>query len=670
MTTSKDEQLAQAEEQRRRLGVLQGIADHAVASLADGRLLWDTWLTHASRHGRYGFTNTLLIPAQRPSATDVRSYDAWQKQGRQVRRGETGIRIISTRGKPRTVFDVEQTGGRAIERSECTPVEGWQRLSRLAADLDFYVDRGQGWTYLGRPGRRIQVPPELDETAAASLLAHQLAHALCPGERVDAVSADSAACHGVRRVMADSVAYLVLAALGVRVAHLLFPPPSQWAGTDVRSDSSAAIRAVGDQVVRTSTRMRRRLTEAAARNNHSANASPAHAPTKAAHPQGDAPPARPVQKHPDASGADLRAALADAHHFFRRSLPGSWGARYLARRGFTATMQELWEIGLAPRARQSLLRHLRQLGHHEQTLVEAGLAKRSDNGDFFDLFRDRVVFPLRDQDGEVVGFIGRRRDDAPGPKYLNTPETEVFRKGEVLFGLHEARAQLARNARPLLVEGPLDAIAVNATLQETYAAIAPCGTAITTSHIETIAAHTDLATSGLAIALDGDPAGRAGAIRAWRALRNITGPVDVAVLPQGQDPAELLSTTRHSSVRESLLSVTPLADLLVDERLQRFGGALEFVESRVTAAQAAAAMIAELQPDQIGRQVTRVAARTGMAPAEITALVASAISPDPAPTGPDVSLPPPPAPRQQAPDVRSPRDAAPSKRPDTHRRTA
>ncbi|GAA1892376.1 toprim domain-containing protein [Actinomadura bangladeshensis] len=663
MTTSQDEQLAQAEERRRRLSVLQGIADHAVASLADGRLPWDTWLTHASRHGRYGFTNTLLIPAQRPSATDVRSYDAWQKQGRQVRRGETDIRIISTRGKPRTVFDIEQTNGQAIERNECTPAEGLHRLSRLAADLDFYVDRGQGWTYLGRPGRRIQVPPELDESAAASLLAHQLAHALCPGGRIDAVSADSAACHGVRRVMADSVAYLVLAELGLPVVHLSFPSASQWAGTDVRSDSSAAIRAVGDQIVRTSTRIRRRLTKAAAINSGSANASPRLIPEKAAHSQGDAPPARSAQQYPDVARADLQAALAAAHHFFRRNLPGSWGARYLIRRGFTATMQEQWEIGLAPRARQPLLHHLRQLGHHEQTLVEAGLAKRSDNGDLFDLFRDRVMFPLRDQDGEVVGFIGRRRDDAPGPKYLNTPDTEVFRKGVVLFGLHEARAQLVRNARPLLVEGPLDAIAVNATLPETYAAIAPCGTAITTSHIETLAAHTDLPTSGLAIALDGDPAGRAGVIRAWRTLRNITGPVDVAVLPQGQDPAELLSTTRHSSVRESLLSVTPLADLLVDEKLQRFGGALEFVESRVTAAQAAAAMIAELQPDQIGRQVTRVAARTGMAPAEITALVASAISPDPAPTGPDVSLPPPP-------DVRSPRDAAPSKRPDTHRRTA
>ncbi|URN07671.1 toprim domain-containing protein [Actinomadura madurae] len=665
MTRSNDEQRAQVEEQRRRLGVLQGIAGHAVAGLADGRLPWDTWLTHASRHGRYGFTNTLLIPAQRPSATDVRSYDAWQKQGRQVRRGETGIRIISTRGKPRTVFDIGQTDGQEIKRNECTPAEGLQRLFRLAADLDFYVDRGQGWTYLGRPGRRIPVPPELDETAAASLLAHQLAHALRPGGHIDTAGAYAASCRGVRRVMADSVAYLVLAELGLQVAHLSFPPPPRWAGTDVRTDSPAAIRAVGDQIVRTSTRIRRRLTEAAANSSHPASASPAFVREKPAHSQGDAPPARSAQQHPEASTADLRAALADAHHFFRRNLPGSWGAHYLIRRGFTATTQAQWEIGLAPRARQSLLRHLRQSGHHDQTLIECGLVKRRDNGELFDVFRDRVLFPLRDQDGEIVGFIGRRRDDASGPKYLNTAETTVYRKGEVLFGLHEARNQLAREARPMLVEGPLDAIAVNATLPETYAAVSPCGTAITASHIEAIAAHTDLAVSGLAIALDGDSAGRAGAIRAWRTLHSITAPLDVAVLPQGQDPAELLSTTRHPGVRESLLSVTPLADLLVDERIHKFGGALEFVESRLSAARAAAALIAELQPDQIGRQVNRVAARTGMDPAEITALVASAISPD---LDSAASLSRPPA-RGPGPRSQSPRARTPSQRPNPHRRT-
>ncbi|NEA29485.1 toprim domain-containing protein [Actinomadura bangladeshensis] len=658
MTPSNDEQRAQAEEQRRRLGVLQGIAAHAVAGLADGRLPWDTWLAHASRHGRYGFTNTLLVPAQRPSATDVRSYDAWQKEGRQVRRGETGLRIISTRGKPRTVFDIEQTDGQAIERNECTPAEGLQRLSRLAADLDFYVDRGQGWTYLGRPDRRIHLAPELDDTVAVSLLAHQLAHALRPGGHIDTATSHSAPCRGVHRVMADSVAYLVLAELGLRNAQLSFPPVRQWAGTDARTDSSAAVRAVGGEIVRTSTRIGHRLAPMGPDASRPTT-------TPAARDQDTAPPTSPRPASTTPSHSRLRAALADAHRFYQQNLPNSWGARYLARRGFTPTVQAQWAVGLAPRGRHPLLRHLRQRGHSDQTLVDAGLAKRTDNGDLFDLLRDRVVFPLRDQDGEVVGFIGRRRDDAPGPKYLNTPETELFHKGEILFGLHERRARLRTTARPLLVEGPLDAIAVNAALPETYAAVAPCGTAITPSHIGAIAAHTDLGDSGLAIALDGDPAGRAGAIRAWRTLRSIPGPVDAIVLPPGCDPAEILSKTTENTVREPLLTVTPLVDLVIDERIQRFGGALEFVESRVAAAHAAAALIAELQPGQIGRQVTRVATLTGMDASEITGLVAAAISPDP-----DASLPPsaPPLP-QQAPELRPPRAKPPARRTSTHRRT-
>ncbi|MEU8804833.1 toprim domain-containing protein [Spirillospora sp. NPDC048819] len=654
------------EQQRRALDVLQGIADHAVARLADGRLRWDAWLVHASRHGRYGFTNTLLIPAQRRSATDVRSYDAWQKAGRQVRRGETGIRIISTRGRPRAVFDIEQTEGAAIEKQTLSLAEGLRRLSLVAAHLGFYVDRGQGWTYLGRPGRRVQVPPELDDTAAASLLAHQLIHALRPGGHLDTAGANSAPCRGVRRVLADSGAYIVLAELGLPVAHLSFPPAQQWAGMDVRTDSPAAIRAVGDQIVRTSRRISRHLRDLidAPEPGHRLPAAPTQE-TDSPQAMRSASTAEHVRRPSDDLLSQLRAALADAHRFYLGQLSGSWGARYLASRGFDPTLQERWELGFAPRSRNALLQHLRALGHRDQVLLQAGLVKQRDGGEPFDLFRDRVLFPLRDHDGQIVGFIGRRRDEAQGPKYLNTPETALFRKAERLFGLHEVRPQLAGTARPLLVEGPLDAIAVNATMPETYAAIAPCGTAITSTQVDVIAAHADLATTGLVMALDGDPAGRAGAIRAWRTLHHITARLETAVLSHGRDPAELLSPTRQSTVHKALLSVTPLADLVIDERIQRSGGQLEFIESRVAAAQAAAPLIVELPPDQIARQITRVAARTGMAPAEVTALVASAISPDPPP---DSEPPQRATTRQQQPVAPHRPHTTSSKR--THRRTA
>jgi DNA primase len=653
---TSDDQLAQAEALEHRLGFLRGLADHAVARLADGRLRWDTWLEHSSRHGRLGFTNTLLISAQRPSATDVRSYDAWQKQQRQVRRGETGIRILSTSGRPRTVFDLEQTDGETVEQERCSPSEGLRRLSLLAADLGLYVDRGQGWTYLGRPDRRVQIAPELDATTAATLLAHQLAHAVGPGGSDDTITMDSASCHGVRRVVADSIAYIILAGLGLDASHLSFPSPRQWAGTDARTDSAGAVRAIGEQIIDTSGRLQRRL-----RNSAEATASS----TEPANQQTHRPAGTQAKTAPQAQGdsvSPLRAALAEAHRFYRRNLPGSWGARYLADRGFSTAVQDRWEVGLAPRARDALVRHLRELGHLDRTLIESGLAKQKADGDLFDLLRERVLFPLRDPDGAIVGFIGRRRDGAGGPKYLNTPETALFHKRAVLFGLHEGRGRLAGDARPLLVEGPLDAIAVNTAMPEVYVAVAPCGTAVTAEQVEAIAVHTDLESSGLVIALDGDAAGQAGALRAWKAVRRITGPVDVAVLPQGQDPAEILSPPGRSTVAEALLPAIPLSDLLVDERIQRFG-ALEFAETRLAAAQAAAALIAELPPRHIARQVTRVADRTGIDPAEVTALVTAAISPDPSR---DVSLPPLASLEQQEPPSRAASGAASHQR--SHRR--
>lgn len=663
MTASSDaEQPAQAGEQRSRLDVLRGIADHMVSRLADGRLQWDAWLEEASRHGRYGFTNTLLIVAQRPSATDVRSYDAWQKAGRQVRRGETALRIFSARGKLRAVFDIEQTDGEAIEEELPPSSDGLDRLTRLASDLGFYVDRGQGWTYLGGPRRRIPVAPELDDTTAAALLAHQLAHALHPGDHIDTVSASSPFCHGVRRVFADSVTYLVLADLGLDVSQLSFAPPRRWAGTDARANPAGAVRAVGEQIVRTSTRLRRRLHDLAESAPHTSGAEVTMRPGR---PQRSPSPIELNQQPPEASTSRLRAALADAHEFFRQALPGSWGVGYLASRGFTPAIQERWEVGFAPRARHSLVEHLRKLGHSDQTLLEAGLAKQRDSGGIFDLFRDRVLFPLRDSTGEAVGFIGRRRDDAPGPKYLNTPETELFRKSEILFGLYEGRPQLVGGGRPLLVEGPLDAIAVNTALPDTYAAVAPCGTAITTEQVKRIGDHTDLGATGLVLALDGDPAGRAGAIRAWRTLRHVAGPIEVAVLPEGRDPAELLSPTGETSVREALLSVTQLADLVIDEKIQRFGGALEFVESRFAAAKAAAPLIADLPPEQTARQIARVAAATGMDPSEVTNLVVSVISSNPAPGTP---LSPPRSSGHSKANTDDSARTAPAKR--THRRTA
>ncbi|MDL4813193.1 toprim domain-containing protein [Actinomadura opuntiae] len=624
-----------AEEERHlQADFLQGVAEYGVAGLLEGRLSWTEWLKHASRHGRYGFTNTLLIPAQRRTATDIRSYDDWKKEGRQVLRGETGIRILSRSGKPRPVFDIEQTDGVALEEPEpVSTSDGLARLARMTADLGLYLDRGQGWTYLGDPARRLPVAPEMDDLAAATRLAHQLAHVLDARGRLDASNLDQDECHGARRAFADSVAFLVLAEAGLPTEHLSFSAPRSWAGTDERANATRTVRLVGEQVVRTASRLRYRLSKLPP-----PDSAPALKQNVLAQVEQKRSTRSPASREtpdaeteaPSSAREELLAALEEAHRFFIANLAGSWGASYLAGRGFSPEIQARWQVGHAVRSRQALVQHLRKRGHSDEVIVAAGLAKPGRDGELTDVFRDRVLLPFRNSDGAIVGFVGRQQDGFAGPKYLNTPDTVLFHKREVLFGLWETSDRLGQGVRPLLVEGPLDAIAVNTVMPGTYAALATCGTAISRAHLDALGHHTDLSASGLVLALDGDPAGRVGAIRAWRHLSTIGGPVETARLPTDRDPANLLDKPGHVDVQAALRSVIPLADLVIDERLERFGGTLEFAENRLAAVRAAAAVIAGLPPDQAARQVARVASRTQWDPAEVTAAVASAITSDPA----------------------------------------
>jgi DNA primase len=627
---ARDQEAEPGEKQQRQLDFLQGIAEYGVAGLLDGRLEWAAWLEQASRHGRYGFTNTLLIPAQRPAATDVRSYDDWKKQGRHVLRGETGIRILSRSGKPRSVFDIEQTDGAAPEVSEpVSTSEALARLARLTGDLGLYLDRGQGWTYLGDPAKRLFIAPEMEDLAAATHLAHQFAHVLDVQGRPKTANLDQDACQGASRAFADSVAFLVLTEIGLPTGHLSFSPPRSWAGSDERANAAGAIRLVGEQVVRTTSRLRYRLNKLQPVSSGAAVRKAKEEGTVTSIPSASQEGPDTELPTTDVPCEELLAAIDDAHRFFVANLDGNWGASYLASRGFTADVQARWQVGHAVRPHQALVQHLRQRGHSDEAIVAAGLGKFGVDGELIDIFRDRVLLPFRDDDGAVVGFIGRQQNSLAGPKYINTPDTVLFHKHEVLFGLHETGGRLAQGVRPLLVEGPLDAIAVNTVMPGTYAAVAACGTAIGPAHLDALNRHTDLDTSGLVIALDGDPAGRVGAIRAWRHLSEVTGPVDTVRLPTDRDPADLLDDSAHVDVATALRSVIPLADLVIDERLERFGGTLEFAENRLAAVRAAATVIAGLPSSQAARQVARVASRTQLDPADVTAAVASAIAPDP-----------------------------------------
>ena len=222
------------------------------------------------------------------------------------------------------------------------------------------------------------------------------------------------------------------------------------------------------------------------------------------------------------------------------------------------------------------------------------------------------MLPIKREDGQTVAFIGRARPGgrADTPKYLNSPGTSLYTKGEVLFGLHEARAALARGARPAIVEGPFDAIAVSIADPNQLAGAALVGTALTGEQAAALNRMADLERVGVLVALDGDRAGHNAAIKAYAVLRGVTAKLDAAVLPPGRDPAEILQTEGPDALRAVLRErVRPLADLVTDAAIDRWE--TRFAEGQLAAMRAAASMIAStLPPETIEHIVQASGGRT------------------------------------------------------------
>lgn len=151
---------------------------------------------------------------------------------------------------------------------------------------------------------------------------------------------------------------------------------------------------------------------------------------------------------------------------------------YLNSRGISAAIAAEWHIGYPPRGWTALTDHLRRLGHGDDEIESAGLARLSSRGTLINRFRDRVMVPVNDEHGSLAGPIGRAHPDAAAgvPKYLNSPETAGHKKGSLLSGLDRARRALAQEATPVIVEGPFDAIAVTLADPSRHAGLAPCGT--------------------------------------------------------------------------------------------------------------------------------------------------------------------------------------------------
>jgi len=234
----------------------------------------------------------------------------------------------------------------------------------------------------------------------------------------------------------------------------------------------------------------------------------------------------------------LRQATAKAEFFYVENLSKESEAyRYALSRGLTQESITSWNLGYAPDGWRILLEKLATEGLSPKELAEAGLIKEADEkpGTYYDRFRNRLMFPIADTAGRTVAFTGRALDPADGAKYLNSPETDLFKKSEILFGMNRAKDAIRARGFAILVEGQFDLLLLHqAGFQNT---IALSGTALSGKHIELIKRYAD----NLMLCLDGDRAGlRASAKTAHAAL--LSGmKVKAVELPHGKDPADVVS---------------------------------------------------------------------------------------------------------------------------------
>lgn len=291
------------------------------------------------------------------------------------------------------------------------------------------------------------------------------------------------------------------------------------------------------------------------------------------------------------------AAMEEALAFFRQELAKSETAKaYCENRGLTAEIRDRWELGYAPDVGEALAAHLQKRKHSLTLCQTLFLVDRDAGGGFYDRFRGRLMFPIRDERGALVAFGGRLLGDGV-PKYVNSGDTPIFRKSRVLYGLDRAKAKLNQTRRVVLVEGYLDVIACHqAGVDE---AVASLGTAFAEDHARLLKRWCDEAT----VLYDGDEAGQKAAERASEILQSVGLRAHVACAPAGDDPDTLLRREGpHAVQKAAAATITPLEFSI--RRLEARGlPDVEFWR------EAAAALAASPSPAEVDRHVTELAAK-------------------------------------------------------------
>lgn len=332
------------------------------------------------------------------------------------------------------------------------------------------------------------------------------------------------------------------------------------------------------------------------------------------------------------SNDQLHDVLDDAQTFYRRSVHGSWVFRYLFKRQIADAIAA-GQLGYAPKGHAQTFDYLTRRGHGPQAILDAGLAAvpAETKSPVRDVMRDRLTFPVHDADGRVIGFLGRAAPEAPDyvPKYLNTPTTALYNKSESLYGLVDEAGRIAAGTPPILVEGPLDRWALHHAGDRIpqVAPIAPCGTAITSEHLQSLA---NLTNGPLLVALDGDEAGRSAALRLWDTARAAIPQrsIHLVQLPHGSDPAQLVQRGRYSTLAAAIGDAQPLAQVALDVALGRTPGTNPIHATAITSA-IARRDVPALSPGDRGAYVAHVAQRLRLTGAQATALVADAVANSP-----------------------------------------
>ena len=308
----------------------------------------------------------------------------------------------------------------------------------------------------------------------------------------------------------------------------------------------------------------------------------------------------------------LVAANTAAARFFQeqlRSQDASIGRDFLEQRGFSGEAIKSFEVGYAPKEWDALTKALRSEGFTIEELTIVGLSKEGQRGPI-DRFRNRLVWPIRDITGDVVGFGARKLasdEEDNGPKYLNTPETPIYKKSQLLYGLDRAKKEIAKQRQVVVVEGYTDVMAAH--LAGVTTAVATCGTAFGDDHIRILRRllmDDDSFRGEVIFTFDGDAAGQKAALRAFDDDQKFVTQTFVAVEANGLDPCELRQKSGDGAVRDLIARRVPLFEFAIRTQLKNFD--LSIPEGRVAALNSTAPLIGKIRDASLRPEYVRTLA--------------------------------------------------------------